>query len=116
MFYAIYFAGRPTMTATFYIIECSLCHEDKPIHRELVLTNREGLLIAQARFCRDCWNDIRRSVEDASGLIDRLHQEGQGGLSPAPCSACRGQGCYLCSHTGLAEHMAAHWPASGASH
>ena len=62
------------MTVTPYI-ECSLCDKAKPIHRELVLTGREGRLIDQARFCRDCWNDIRRSVEDASGLIDRHQQE-----------------------------------------
>jgi hypothetical protein len=57
------------MTATPYI-ECSLCDEAKPIHRELVLTNREGLLLDKVQFCRDCWNDIRQSVEDASGLVD----------------------------------------------
>jgi len=62
------------MTVTPYI-ECSLCDEAKPIHRELVLTNREGLLLDRAQFCRDCWNDIRQSVEDASGLIDRRREE-----------------------------------------
>jgi hypothetical protein len=62
------------MTATPYI-ECSLCDEAKPIYRELLLTNREGRLLDAARFCRDCWNDIRPSVEDASGLIDRRQEE-----------------------------------------
>jgi hypothetical protein len=62
------------MTTQPYI-ECSLCDEPKPIHRELVLTSREGRLIDQARFCRDCWNDIRQSVEDASGLIDRRQED-----------------------------------------
>jgi len=62
------------MTATPYV-ECSLCDEAKPIYRELVLTNREGLLLDRARFCRDCGNDIRHSVEDASGLIDRRQED-----------------------------------------
>ena len=56
-------------------IECSLCDEAKPIHRKLTLTNADGFVIDAARFCRDCWNDIRQSVEDASGLIDRRQQE-----------------------------------------
>ena len=62
------------MTATPYI-ECSLCDEAKPIHRELVLTNRGELLLDKARFCRDCWNDIRQSVEDSSGLSDRRQED-----------------------------------------
>jgi hypothetical protein len=62
------------MTTQPYI-ECSLCDEPKPIYRELVLTNCEGLLLDKAQFCRDCWNDIWQSVEDASGLIDRRQQE-----------------------------------------
>jgi hypothetical protein len=52
-----------------------MCDEAKPIHRELVLTNREGLLLDKVQFCRDCWNDIRQSVEDASGLIDRRQED-----------------------------------------
>ena len=62
------------MTAQPYI-ECSLCDEAKPIHRKLSLTDAQGLLIDEARFCRDCWNDIRHSVEDASGLIDRRQED-----------------------------------------
>jgi hypothetical protein len=58
-----------------YISECSLCKDPKPIYRELVLTTRKGLLLARSQFCRDCWNDIRQSVEDASGLIDRRQEE-----------------------------------------
>ncbi|HXG49255.1 MAG TPA: hypothetical protein VNO52_16650 [Methylomirabilota bacterium] len=61
------------MTAQPYI-ECSLCDEAKPIHRKLTLTNDDGLVIDTARFCRDCWNNIRQSVEDASGLIDRRQE------------------------------------------
>jgi hypothetical protein len=62
------------MTAQPYI-ECSLCDEAKPIYRKLTLTNDDGLVIDAARFCLDCWNDIRRSVEDASGLIDRRQED-----------------------------------------
>ncbi len=62
------------MTAQPYI-ECSLCDEPKPIYRKLTLTNDDGLVIDAARFCRDCWNDIRRAVEDASGLIDRRQED-----------------------------------------
>jgi hypothetical protein len=62
------------MTAQPYI-ECSLCDEAKPIHRKLSLADAQGLLIDEARFCRDCWNDIRQSVEDASGLIDRRQED-----------------------------------------
>ena len=62
------------MTAQPYI-ECSLCDEPKPIHRKLTLTNADGLVIDAARFCRDCWNDIRQSVEDSSGLIDRREED-----------------------------------------
>jgi hypothetical protein len=47
--------------------ECSLCDEVKSNHRELVLTNREGLLLDKAQFCRDCWNDIRQSVRGRLG-------------------------------------------------
>ncbi len=62
------------MTATTYI-EGSLCDEAKPIHRKLTLTKDDGLVIDAARFCHDCWNDIRQSVEDASGLIDRRQED-----------------------------------------
>ena len=47
-------AMRNTVMPAQPYIECSLCDEAKPIHRELVLTNREGLLLDKARFCRDC--------------------------------------------------------------
>jgi hypothetical protein len=63
-----------TMTKQPYI-ECSLCYEANPIHRKLTITNADGLVIDAARFCLYCWNDIRRSVEDASGLTDRRQED-----------------------------------------
>lgn len=51
-------------------MECSLCEEPKPVHRKLTLTKDYGELLDSANYCEDCWNDIRASVEDASGLRD----------------------------------------------
>jgi hypothetical protein len=38
-------------------------------------------------------------------LLDYIRQH-----PPTPCSACRGRGCEVCSHTGLAEFMARQAP------
>lgn len=62
---------QPTTRPAQPYIECSLCDEPKPIHRKMTVTDTNGNVIDHARFCRDCWNDIRTSVEDATGLIDR---------------------------------------------
>ena len=51
-------------------MKCTLCEEPRPIYRKLMLTKADGELLDSATFCRDCWNDIRTSVEDASGLPD----------------------------------------------
>lgn len=55
--------------------------------------------------------------EDRDEEQQRMFLEYLNRLTPepasAPCSACLGRGCEVCSHTGLAEHMPREAPTPG---
>lgn len=51
--------------------QCSECEAPKKlIHRVLTLTDGEGKLLDQARFCEDCWRGYRADIYDATNLSD----------------------------------------------
>jgi hypothetical protein len=55
---------------------CKRCSKRGPIYRELIIRGDDGIMLTQVFFCRECWNDIYRSVGKATFLVDYWHREG----------------------------------------